>query len=96
MSRVNDRLTIADVAQQIHVSTSQAKNEFRKTYGCGIMAYFNELKIWQAKRRLCDPNITIDQISRQLGFSSPAYFSRAFLRHTGETPSEFRTKNSTN
>jgi len=96
MSRVNDRLTIADVARQLHVSTSQAKNEFRKTYGCGIMAYFNELKIWQAKRRLCDPNLTIDQISRQLGFSSAAYFSRAFLRHTSETPSEFRTKSSTN
>ncbi len=93
MSRVNERLTIADVARHVHVSPTRAKSEFRKTYGCGIKTYFNQLKIWQAKRQLCDPNLTIEKISRQLGFSSPAYFTRAFLRHTGETPSDFRTKN---
>jgi AraC-like DNA-binding protein len=94
LSRVNDKLTIAEVARHVHVSATRAKDEFRKTYGCGIMAYFNELKIWQAKRRLCDPTLTVEQIGRLLGFSSPGYFSRSFQRHTGETPSEFRAKGS--
>jgi len=58
------------------------------------MTYFNELKIWQAKRLLCDPSMTIDQVSRKLEFSSAAYFSRAFQRHTGQTPTDFRRKRS--
>lgn len=92
LNRVNDRLTIHEVAHQVHASPTHAKNAFRKTYGCGIMAYFNELKIWQAKRILCDPSLTIDQVSRTLGFSSSAYFTRTFRKLTGETPSGFRNK----
>ncbi len=90
LSRVNDRLTIAEVARETQISATQAKEVFRATFGCGIMTYFNELKIWQAKRMLCDPSLTIDQVSGKLGFSSPTYFSRTFRKHTGETPSEFR------
>ncbi|QDV53969.1 AraC family transcriptional regulator [Gimesia fumaroli] len=92
LNRVNDRLTIPQVAQELHVSPTQAKTAFRKTYGCGIMAYFNEIKIWQSKRMLCNPSMTIDQISRKLGFSSPAYFTRTFRKLTGETPTDFRSK----
>jgi AraC-like DNA-binding protein len=92
LSRVNDRLTIAEVAAEVHVSATHAKEVFGATFGCGIMTYFNELKIWQAKRLLCDPSVTIDQVSGKLGFSSPTYFSRTFRQHTGETPSEFRTQ----
>ncbi|MFH1300740.1 MAG: helix-turn-helix domain-containing protein [Planctomycetota bacterium] len=90
LSRVNDRLTIAEVADAVHVSATHAKEVFRATFGCGMMTYFNELKIWQAKRLLCDPSLTVDQVSSKLGFSSPTYFSQTFRKHTGETPSEFR------
>ena len=90
LSRVNDRLTISEVAGEFHVSASHVKEVFRATFGCGMMTYFNELKIWQAKRLLCDPSLTIDQVSGKLGFSSPTYFSRTFRKQTGETPSEFR------
>ena len=92
LNRVNDRLTIPEVARELHVSPTLAKTVFRKTYGCGIMAYFNELKIWQSKRMLGNPSMTIDQISRTLGFSSPAYFTRTFRKLTGVTPSDFRSK----
>ncbi|WP_299465293.1 AraC family transcriptional regulator [uncultured Gimesia sp.] len=92
INRVNDRLTIPEVAREVHVSPTLAKTAFRKTYGCGIMAYFNEIKIWQAKRMLSDPTLTVDQVSRKLGFSSPAYFTRAFRKLSGETPSSFRSK----
>jgi len=92
INRVNDRLTIPEVARQVRVSPTLAKTAFRKTYGCGIMAYFNEIKIWQAKRMLSEPSLTIDQVSRKLGFSSPAYFTRTFRKLSGETPSSFRSK----
>jgi len=32
----------------------------------------------------------VQQISRQLGFSSPSYFSQSFRRATGFSPAEFR------
>ena len=90
LARVNDRLSINDVARELHVSPTRAKQAFRKAFDCGIAAYHNQLKIWQAKRLLGDRSLTIEQISRKLGFSTASYFSQAFLQHTGATPREFR------
>ncbi len=93
LSRVNDRLSINDVAGQVGVSPTRAKAAFRKAFDSGIIAYHNQLKIWQAKRLLCDLSLTVDQVSGKLGFSSHSYFSQVFFQHTGETPSDFRHRN---
>jgi AraC-like DNA-binding protein/quercetin dioxygenase-like cupin family protein len=93
LARVNDRLSINDVAREIGVSPTRAKEAFRKAFDSGIMAYHNQLKIWQAKRLLCDMALTVDQVSGKLGFSSHSYFSQVFLQHTGETPTDFRHRN---
>ncbi len=93
LARVNDRLSINAVAQQLGISPTRAKEAFRKAFDSGIIAYHNQLKIWQAKRLLCDLSLTVDQVSAKLGFSSHSYFSQVFIQHTGETPSDFRHRN---
>jgi AraC-like DNA-binding protein len=84
------QLSIKEVASRVGLSPTRAKQVFRATYGCGIMAYFNQLKIRQAKRLLCDPSLTVDQVSKKLGFSTASYFSRVFHQHTGRSPLAFR------
>jgi len=90
LGRLGDALSIDDVAREICLSPTQAKRVFRATYGCGIMAYFNQMKIWQAKRLLMATSMTVEQIGRKLGYSTPSYFSRAFQRAAGQSPKEFR------
>jgi AraC-like DNA-binding protein len=43
-----------------------------------------------ARRKLADPSMKIDEIGRLLGYSESTHFTRAFRRHTGRTPSEYR------
>jgi len=92
LARVSDRLSIAEVAREVGLSPTRVKQVFRATYGCGIKAYFNQLKIGQAKRLLCDPALTVEQVSYKLRFSSPAYFSHVFAQYTGESPTAFRSR----
>jgi AraC-like DNA-binding protein len=92
LNRVHDRLDIAEITSVVGVSPTRAKQAFREAFGCGIIAYFNQLKIWQAKRLLCDPSLTIEQVSYRLGFANPGYFSRVFAQHSGETPTDFRSQ----
>lgn len=92
LSRVRDHLSIRLIAREVELSPTRAKEVFRQAFGCGIMTYFNHLKIWQAKRLLNDNSLTVEQVSHQLGFSSPSYFSRAFLKQTGESPTAFRQR----
>lgn len=93
LARVRDRLSVNQIAREVGASPTSAKEKFRAAFGCGIISYYNQLKIWQAKRLLNDPSLTIEEVSCQLGFSTPSYFSRAFLKQVGESPSAYRQRN---
>jgi AraC-like DNA-binding protein len=96
LARVREQLSIEEIASEVCVSPTQAKKVFRQAFGCGIISYFRQLKIWQAKRLLGNRELTVEQVSCQLGFSSPTHFSRMFFRLTGETASAFRKRHAEN
>ena len=90
LARVAESPSVQEIAREVHMSLTQAKKVFTATYGCGIKTYFNELKLYHAKRLLGDQNLCVAEISAKLGFSSPSYFCRMFRGKTGQSPSEFR------
>jgi AraC-like DNA-binding protein len=45
---------------------------------------------FEARRMLSETKSPIKDIAQTLGFTSPAYFTRAFHKHTGAAPSVFR------
>ena len=92
LARVREQVDIEEVADVVGLSPTRAKEVFRRTFGCGIISYFRQLKIWKAKRLLAEPALTVEQVSYHLGFSSPSHFSRVFHRYTGESPSGFRAR----
>ena len=44
----------------------------------------------EAARLLRFTDLTVQEVGRRAGFRDPLYFSRAFKRHAGEAPSDFR------
>lgn len=50
----------------------------------------DEYILIQAKILLTNGNLTILQLSEELGFSSPSHFSNFFKKHEGIRPSQFR------
>ena len=46
----------------------------------------------EAKRELVFTEMPAQEIGLRLGFADPAYFSRYFLRETGETPRAWRLR----
>lgn len=49
----------------------------------------------EARRNLLFSRMSVQEIAYELGYSDPAYFSRAFTRATGETPGAFRRRERT-
>jgi AraC family transcriptional activator of pobA len=45
----------------------------------------------EAARLLRFTGLSVGEIAHRAGFSDPLYFSRAFKRHTGEAPKDYRT-----
>jgi AraC-like DNA-binding protein len=44
----------------------------------------------EAKRLLLHSEVSVAEVADRLSFEDPAYFSRAFKKHTGRSPLEFR------
>jgi AraC family transcriptional activator of pobA len=44
----------------------------------------------EAQRSLAYTRMSVAEVGYTLGFEDPAYFSRAFRRHYGQSPSEYR------
>lgn len=84
----HERLTVEKLARKCNVSSSYLKKLFAKYNGLGIHEYILQNKISIAKQMLSDGE-TVTNVADALGFSSQNYFSTAFKRKTGYSPSEY-------
>jgi len=66
------------------------KRRFRKATGYSPIAYVQNLRIEEAKRRLERTNQPIDEISWAVGYEDPAFFRRLFRRVTRLSPRDYR------
>ena len=86
---VYGQITIRDIADKLHVSTATVKNCFSEYAGCGVHKYFLKIKMRTAIE-LLEKGALVSEVSEQLGFSNPNYFSLVFKRETGHTAIQHR------
>ncbi len=77
-------------AALLGVTPTHLSRVCRKVSGRPALDILTDRRHFEAKRLLRDTNIRISDISRSCGFSSAAYFTRAFRARAGQSPSEFR------
>jgi AraC-like DNA-binding protein/mannose-6-phosphate isomerase-like protein (cupin superfamily) len=63
---------------------------FKKVEGATPLQYALKSRMAEAARLLRETELTSKQVAERLGFRDAGYFSRAFTRHTGFTPTRFR------
>ncbi len=85
---IGEKLSINDIAKYCATSTTSLKNTFISFAGVGVHSYFLKMKISRAINLLSE-DVSVGAIAQMLGFSSQAYFSAAFKRETGVSPSRY-------
>lgn len=90
-THIGEKLSINDIAKYCATSTTSLKNTFMDFAGVGVHSYFLKMKISRAINLLSE-GVAVGEISQMLGFSSQAYFSAAFKRETGVSPSRYEKK----
>lgn len=81
---------VADYAALLGVTPTHLSRSCRITCSRSALQILSDRVIYEARVRLRDTREPVGEIARALGFSSPAYFTRAFQSRTGTTPSAFR------
>ncbi len=78
------------VASELNLSYSLFRKIFRDYTGISPGEYQMQHKMNRAINHLADNKTSIKQISIELGYQTPQYFSRLFKRRTGKSPKAFR------
>ena len=87
------RITLDDICRFCSISEAQLTRYFKSAFGTTPAQYVTEFKINRAREMLLNsPEASVKSICSQLGFDDQHYFSRVFLRVTGETPSQYRER----
>ncbi len=87
-NHIYDKLTLNDVAKAIGVSQNYLSALFKIYNQLGFTNYVTKLKVKSAQTLLAKEHLKVYQISEQLGFDNPQYFSKVFKKYTGYSPSE--------
>ncbi len=85
-------LNVTDYATALGVTPTHLTRACRASCGRTALAMLQERRLYEARRMLIETDVPVQDIARNLGFSTPGYFSRAFAQHIGEPPSHFRKK----
>ncbi|NBL63829.1 helix-turn-helix domain-containing protein [Flavobacterium sp. NST-5] len=87
--KVEEFLEINQIASEISVSHQHLTDTLQKETG-HHPCYFYDLKIIeQAKKMLCESNVTVAEIAKRLTYD-PSNFSKFFKKFVGQTPSQFK------
>lgn len=78
------------LADKFHASYQHISSLFSSKEGITIEKYFINQKIEKAKELLVYNELTLSEISYQLGYSSVQHLSNQFKKITGFTPSDFK------
>lgn len=81
---------IADYARHLGVSRDRLGSAVQRATGLSPQAYLHQLLVREASELLASTGMPVGQVAFRLGFADPAYFTRFFTRHRGETPVRFR------
>jgi len=89
-ARLSERLSLDEVAGEVHVSPFHLAHCFRARTGVGLHAYRTHLRLREALRRIAEPGISLTDLALDLGFASHSHFTDTFRRTFGRPPSAVR------
>ncbi len=84
--------TVQDYAALLGVTPTHLTRSCKQACGRSASAILAERLHFEARNLLTGTRRPVKDIAASLGFRSAAYFTRAFQKHTGHAPSEFRRR----
>jgi len=90
MKRYNEKLTVRDIAEHIHISESYLRALFLKFEGKPIGEVVIDYKMEAAKSLLTVSEYSVNQISGIIGYADYSTFSKLFKKKMNCSPTEYR------
>ena len=92
---LNPQITLKELAIKLNYSPRELSKIINEKLGVNFYDFINKYRIEYAKSLLVnppDPKMTISEVYNNSGFNSKSSFNTAFKKHTGQTPTYFKSK----
>ena len=94
--RLEERITVAQIAEYLHMSASSLNRFFKRETGQSPMEYVAQWRLEQARALLGMGPDSITEVAQRCGFGSSSHFSSAFAAAFGISPRDYRKRISKN
>lgn len=85
-------LTASDLAERVGLSSSRLRYLFQKQVGISPQQYQERQRLARAQQLLERSSFNVAEISREVGFTNPFYFTQRFKLATGQSPTRYRRR----
>ena len=87
---VKENLNGRQLASRLGMGYDNFRRTFKKITGISPAQYMQDIKLEEAKKMLACSSISVKEISYDLNYENPCYFSKAFKKKEGMSPGEYR------
>ena len=90
VSRLDEPISLAELARACKLSPGHFARAFRQTTGQPPHRWLMEQRIEKAKQLLIDSALSLAQIAQTCGFADQSHFTRAFAQLVQSSPGQWR------
>ncbi|WP_225986087.1 response regulator [Psychrobacillus glaciei] len=86
----HENISLDTLAQRVNLSPIYISKMFKEKLGINYIDFLTECRIEKAKKLLNDPERSLKEITFEIGYHEPNYFSKVFKKMCGVSPKEYR------
>ena len=87
---IDKNITIQTLSKNVNLSKSVLYRRFKTNFNSTVNQYINRQRIEKSIELLTKTNLSIEEISQRVGFTSGSYFSKIFKKEKGVSPFKFK------
>lgn len=88
----NEQFGVSELAKLMHMSRSNLLRKIKKQTQLSASQFIRQIRLQKGMELLKETELTVSEISYQVGFSNNSYFIKCFREHYGFSPGESRNE----
>ncbi|CAM3688610.1 response regulator [Marinicrinis lubricantis] len=90
MEHSHEDISLEAIARRVSLSPFYISKLFKEQLGINYIDFLTECRIEKAKRLMSDPSKSLKEITFEVGYHDPNYFSKVFKKMCAASPTEYR------
>ena len=85
-------LSLDDIARRVASSRRQLQRAYAEIGRTTFREHLTQVRMERAAEMLAARRLTVREVAHRVGYRQPAQFAKAFRRHLGVAPSDYRAR----